>query len=246
MMGSCWNWWHRASGSIFSGLRQWFLSLRTSLGRHCSPQRWIQGIETLEYKGNTLFSFSTLWILPLCVPTEILAFNDRIKEFRALNTEVVACSVEPHSSSSLDEHTQGWRRSWQIRYPSSLDFHPIPFQRTTECTLRITATPSCFLQHLMAREPCARSWMIYLLVVVWMRPCAWSGSFQYTDKHREVCPAGWKPRGRHHYTWPNRENEVLRLMVTSLNQTRPCKRSLWPFDGHWLLYHYMIAVYAYI
>lgn len=29
-------------------------------------------------------------------PTEILAFNDRIQEFRKINTEVVACSVDSH------------------------------------------------------------------------------------------------------------------------------------------------------
>ena len=27
-------------------------------------------------------------------PTEIIAFSDRIQEFRAINTEVVACSVD--------------------------------------------------------------------------------------------------------------------------------------------------------
>ena len=27
-------------------------------------------------------------------PTEILAFNDRLEEFRAIDTEVVACSVD--------------------------------------------------------------------------------------------------------------------------------------------------------
>lgn len=29
-------------------------------------------------------------------PTEILAFSDRIQEFRDINTEVVACSVDSH------------------------------------------------------------------------------------------------------------------------------------------------------
>lgn len=29
-------------------------------------------------------------------PTEILAFSDRIKEFKKINTEVVACSVDSH------------------------------------------------------------------------------------------------------------------------------------------------------
>lgn len=40
-----------------------------------------------------VFSYSTF----VC-PTEILAFNDRIKEFRKLNTEVVGCSVDSHFS----------------------------------------------------------------------------------------------------------------------------------------------------
>ena len=29
-------------------------------------------------------------------PTEILAFNDRVEEFRKINTEVVGCSVDSH------------------------------------------------------------------------------------------------------------------------------------------------------
>lgn len=29
-------------------------------------------------------------------PTEILAFSDRVEEFRKINTEVVACSVDSH------------------------------------------------------------------------------------------------------------------------------------------------------
>lgn len=29
-------------------------------------------------------------------PTEILAFSDRIQEFKKLNTEVIACSVDSH------------------------------------------------------------------------------------------------------------------------------------------------------
>jgi peroxiredoxin (alkyl hydroperoxide reductase subunit C) len=40
---------------------------------------------------NAFFCYSTF----VC-PTEILAFNDRIEEFRKINTEVVACSVDSH------------------------------------------------------------------------------------------------------------------------------------------------------
>ena len=49
-----------------------------------------------------VFIFSTKYISVLSVsndstfvcPTEIIAFSDRIEEFRAINTEVVGCSVD--------------------------------------------------------------------------------------------------------------------------------------------------------
>lgn len=40
-------------------------------------------------------------------PTEIIAFSDRIEEFRAINTEVVACSVD-----SKFTHL-----AWYVSYP---------------------------------------------------------------------------------------------------------------------------------
>lgn len=38
-------------------------------------------------------------------PTEILAFNDRVAEFRKLNTEVVGCSVDSHFTHLAWMHT---------------------------------------------------------------------------------------------------------------------------------------------
>ncbi|MCL4145821.1 UNVERIFIED_CONTAM: hypothetical protein GTU68_015126, partial [Idotea baltica] len=42
-----------------------------------------------------VFFFYPLDFTFVC-PTEILAFNDRVKEFRDLNAEVVACSIDSH------------------------------------------------------------------------------------------------------------------------------------------------------
>lgn len=42
-------------------------------------------------KDFLLYLFSTF----VC-PTEILAFSDRINEFKKINTEVIACSVDSH------------------------------------------------------------------------------------------------------------------------------------------------------
>uniref|UniRef100_A0A8D3ALX6 thioredoxin-dependent peroxiredoxin n=1 Tax=Scophthalmus maximus TaxID=52904 RepID=A0A8D3ALX6_SCOMX len=47
-----------------------------------------------DYKGKYLvFFFYPLDFTFVC-PTEIIAFSDRVHEFRAINTEVVACSVD--------------------------------------------------------------------------------------------------------------------------------------------------------
>ena len=40
-------------------------------------------------------------------PTEIIAFSDRIEEFRAINTEVVACSVDSRFT----------HLAWYVSYP---------------------------------------------------------------------------------------------------------------------------------
>ena len=51
-------------------------------------------ISLSEYLGKyVVFFFYPLDFTFVC-PTEILAFSDRIEEFRAIDTEVIACSVD--------------------------------------------------------------------------------------------------------------------------------------------------------
>ncbi|MPC50534.1 Peroxiredoxin-4 [Portunus trituberculatus] len=55
-----------------------------------------QELKLTDYRGKYLvFFFYPLDFTFVC-PTEILAFNDRVEEFRALNAEVVACSIDSH------------------------------------------------------------------------------------------------------------------------------------------------------
>uniref|UniRef100_A0A8D2JRL1 thioredoxin-dependent peroxiredoxin n=1 Tax=Sciurus vulgaris TaxID=55149 RepID=A0A8D2JRL1_SCIVU len=51
-------------------------------------------LKLTDYRGKYLvFFFYPLDFTFVC-PTEIIAFGDRIEEFRSINTEVVACSVD--------------------------------------------------------------------------------------------------------------------------------------------------------
>ncbi|ODM92789.1 Peroxiredoxin-4 [Orchesella cincta] len=55
-----------------------------------------QPMKLSDFKGKyVVFFFYPLDFTFVC-PTEILAFNDRIDEFKKINAEVIACSVDSH------------------------------------------------------------------------------------------------------------------------------------------------------
>lgn len=63
-----------------------------------------------DYKGKYLvFFFYPLDFTFVC-PTEIIAFSDRIDEFRAIGCEVVACSTDSHFCHF----------AWYVRYSEKL------------------------------------------------------------------------------------------------------------------------------
>jgi alkyl hydroperoxide reductase subunit AhpC len=65
-----------------------------------------QAVVNGEFKSISNEDFKNKWLIfffyPLdftfVCPTEIIAFSDRAKEFRSLNTEIVACSCDSHFS----------------------------------------------------------------------------------------------------------------------------------------------------
>jgi len=147
-----------------------------------------------DYLGKYLvFFFYPLDFTFVC-PTEILAFNDRIKEFRAINTEVVACSVDSHFTHHAWMNTprsEGGLGRLDIPLLSDLT-HTISkdygvFLEDNGHTLRglfIIDDKGTLRQITMNDLPVGRSVDETLRLVQ---------AFQYTDKHGEVCPAGWKP-----------------------------------------------------
>ena len=51
-------------------------------------------VKLTDYKGKYLIMVFYPYAFTFICPTEVLAFNDRIEEFRAINAEVVAISVD--------------------------------------------------------------------------------------------------------------------------------------------------------
>merc|ERR1719291_458461 len=144
-------------------------------------------IKLSDYMGKYLvFFFYPLDFTFVC-PTEILAFNDRVKEFRQLGAEVVACSVDSHFTHLAwmnTPRTEGGLGKLEIPLLSDLT-HTI--SKDNGHTLRglfIIDDKGVLRQITMNDLPVGRSVDETLRLVQ---------AFQYTDKHGEVCPAGWKP-----------------------------------------------------
>lgn len=151
-------------------------------------------ISLSDYLGKyVVFFFYPLDFTFVC-PTEILAFSDRVEEFKKINTEVVACSVDSHFTHLAWINTprkEGGLGNIKIPLLSDLS-HKISkeygvYLDNLGHTLRglfIIDDKGVLRQITMNDLPVGRSVDETLRLVQ---------AFQYTDRHGEVCPAGWKP-----------------------------------------------------
>lgn len=151
-------------------------------------------IKLSDFKGKYLvFFFYPLDFTFVC-PTEIIAFSDRIDEFKKINAAVVGCSVDSqftHLAWTKLARNQGGLG--KIDYPLLSDItHEISkaygvYLQDLGHSLRglFIIDPKGTLRQITMNDlPVGRSVDETLRLVQ---------AFQYTDKHGEVCPAGWKP-----------------------------------------------------
>lgn len=151
-------------------------------------------IKLADYKGKYLVLFFYPLDFTFVCPTEIIAFSDRVEEFRAINCEVVAASTDSHFSHLAWVNTprkQGGLGEMQIplladktcdiakRYGCLKEDEGIAFRG-----LYIIDDKGNLRQITINDLPVGRSVDETLRLVQ---------AFQFTDKHGEVCPAGWKP-----------------------------------------------------
>ncbi|KAK4539012.1 hypothetical protein RGQ29_032062 [Quercus rubra] len=105
-------------------------------------------------------------------PTEIIAFSDRSDEFRKLNAEIVAVSVDSHYSHLAwnNQPRKLWRPAGGCRTGSAWSFP----HRSKGIVRHITINDL----------PVGRSVDEVLRLL---------NAFQFVEKHGEVCPANWEP-----------------------------------------------------
>uniref|UniRef100_A0A1I8I9V5 Thioredoxin peroxidase n=2 Tax=Macrostomum lignano TaxID=282301 RepID=A0A1I8I9V5_9PLAT len=173
--------------------------------------RQMKEIKLSDYKGKYLvFFFYPLDFTFVC-PTEIIAFSDRVNDFRKINTEVVAASVDSpftHLAWLKTPRDKGGLGDLQIPLLSDLT-HQIAkdygvYLESAGHSLRglfIIDDKGVLRQITMNDLPVGRSVDETLRLVQ---------AFQYTDKHGEVCPAGWRPGAATIIPDPEKKEEYFR------------------------------------
>uniref|UniRef100_F6QQZ3 thioredoxin-dependent peroxiredoxin n=1 Tax=Ciona intestinalis TaxID=7719 RepID=F6QQZ3_CIOIN len=154
----------------------------------------IKTIKLGDYKGKYLIFFFYPLDFTFVCPTEIIAFSDRVAEFKKINAEVVAASVDSHFThlAWLNTHrSEGGLGKLNIPLLSDLT-HKISrdygvLLEDLGHTLRglFIIDPKGILRQITMNDlPVGRSVDETLRLVQ---------AFQHTDEHGEVCPAGWEP-----------------------------------------------------
>ncbi|KAI9561525.1 hypothetical protein GHT06_012484 [Daphnia sinensis] len=147
-----------------------------------------------DYKGKYLVLFFYPLDFTFVCPTEIIAFSDRIHDFKALNAEVVGVSTDSHFSHLAWINTS--RKDGGLgglNYPLLADFHKTISRdygvliEKAGIALRglFIIDPTGVVRQITINDlPVGRSVDETLRLIK---------AFQFFEKHGEVCPANWTP-----------------------------------------------------
>lgn len=155
-------------------------------------------ISLKDYSGKYLVLFFYPLDFTFVCPTEVIAFNDRAHEFSALNTELVAVSVDSHFSHLAWVNTprKNGGLGSETKIPIMSDLKKTIstsygcLTQNDDVALRalyIIDAKGVIRQITINDLPVGRSVDETLRLIK---------AFQFADEHGEVCPANWQPQSK--------------------------------------------------
>lgn len=152
----------------------------------------IKPLKMSDYKGKYVVLFFYPLDFTFVCPSELIAFDHRLKEFEARNVQVIGCSIDSMfthlawKNTSVDKGGIG-----QVGYPLVADMnHAIckayDVENADGLALRgsFLIDKSGVVQHQVINNlPLGRDIDEMLRVI---------DALQFTEEHGEVCPAGWR------------------------------------------------------
>merc|ERR1712168_540154 len=150
--------------------------------------------ELSNWKGKYIVLFFYPLDFTFVCPTEIIAFSERVEEFRKIGCEVVAASVDSHFSHLAWTQTprkEGGLGEMKIPLLADLtkqiskDYGVLLEDQGISLRGLFIINPQGIVRQITMNDlPVGRDVDETLRLVQ---------AFQFTDKNGEVCPAGWKP-----------------------------------------------------
>lgn len=147
-----------------------------------------------DFRGKWLVLFFYPLDFTFVCPTEILAFSDRLEEFKRLNAEVVGASVDSkYSHLAWTEKKREEGGISGLRYPLIEDmrkelaeeFGVLSEDGTVALRGLFLVDPDGVVQHATVNNLSVGRSVDEALRIL--------QAFQYVREHGEVCPADWKP-----------------------------------------------------
>ncbi|XP_058128277.1 peroxiredoxin-2 [Anopheles ziemanni] len=160
-------------------------------------------IKLEDYRGKYLVLFFYPLDFTFVCPTEIIAFSDRIQDFKALNTEVVGVSVDSHFSHLAWVNTP--RKAGglgKLEYPLLADLtkkisadYGVLLEEGISLRGLFIIDPNGVVRQITINDlPVGRSVDETIRLIK---------AFQFVEKHGEVCPANWEPNANAATIKPN-------------------------------------------
>ncbi|XP_062891984.1 peroxiredoxin-1-like [Mobula hypostoma] len=158
------------------------------------PNGEFKDLTLSSYKGKYVVVFFYPLDFTFVCPTEIIAFSDRADDFRKINCEVIGASTDSHFSHLAWINTprkQGGLGHMNVPLVADLthsiskDYGVLKEDEGISYRGLFIIDEKGILRQITINDlPVGRSVDETLRLVQ---------AFQFTDKHGEVCPAGWKP-----------------------------------------------------
>ncbi|MDR2001241.1 MAG: peroxiredoxin [Zoogloeaceae bacterium] len=156
----------------------------------------IKDLKLSDYKGKYVVLFFYPLDFTFVCPSELIAFDHRLAEFKKHNVEVIGCSIDSQFTHLAWKNTPVEKGGiGQVQYPLVADIkHAICQAYDVEFAAAGVAFRGSFLidkagivRHQVVNDlPLGRNIDEMLRMV---------DALQFTEEHGEVCPAGWQ-RGK--------------------------------------------------
>ncbi|XP_076295859.1 thioredoxin peroxidase 3 [Lasioglossum baleicum] len=151
-------------------------------------------IKLSDYKGKYVVLFFYPLDFTFVCPTELIAFSEKISEFKALNAQVIGVSTDSHFShlAWINTPRKQGGLGGNLGYPLLSDFkkeisskYDVLLEDGIALRGLFIIDRECVLRHLSVNDlPVGRSVDETLRLIK---------AFQFVEKHGEVCPANWQP-----------------------------------------------------